>query len=438
MKKLFSFEYKNNTLATIVKNKEYSLFDTVHSLEFSGTKPVANGSATVYVSKSQFSYTDEDKMLLVNPKNDAFLTVNVILDDNVKDGEIKATLHLKELLGIEKGNVYLCTFKSVTATKCRPQRIANIRDNTVSLSAEDYDSLMSLTDGDCKLFEVYNSFTLDCMIVKSSHVLRDTSIKKGEIRITRRHRLWLGFELPEFLSDAQWSYLQTNVANADDLDFINSIYLTNDHVLTKVCASDKARAKTIIDNAFCYSVKVIPVVETLPKDKPKSLWSRICDFYVGKSTISLMVRRPYDIDEGEDIVRMSRSNMNLLGIDEMDMVVLQYKNKKVKCRVLEFDDKDAFLETNPPISMDLAVGIPVHVRKALGVNDLQSVIKIDRDTRFIFKKSLNEQVVPVLLTLFSANIFSALAWWISVPISLVAIPVVLYFNLSSKRNMRAH
>jgi hypothetical protein len=128
--------------------------------------------------------------------------------------------------------------------------------------------------------------------------------------------------------------------------------------------------------------------------------------------------------------------MNLLGIDEMDKVILQYKNKRVSCRVLELEDMDAFGETNLPISPDLVIGIPAHIRKKLYIMDLSSSIKIDRDTGFIFKKSINEQIVPILLTLFSANLFTDSSIIYSALLSLVAIPIVLYFNLSSKRNMR--
>ena len=104
--------------------------------------------------------------------------------------------------------------------------------------------------------------------------------------------------------------------------------------------------------------------------------------------------------------------------------------------MLELDNEQAFLETNLPISPDLAVGVPAHIRKKLGVTDLLSSVKIDRDTAFIFKKNVNEQVVPILLTLFSTNLFTDSSIISSALLSLVAIPIVLYFNLSSKRNMR--
>jgi hypothetical protein len=85
----------------------------------------------------------------------------------------------------------------------------------------------------------------------------------------------------------------------------------------------------------------------------------------------------------------------------------------------------------------LVVGIPAHIRRRLGIMDLSSSLKIDRDTSFIFVKSINEQIVPILLTLFSTNLFTDSSVIVSALLSLVAVPVVLYFNLSSKRNMRA-
>ena len=150
-----------------------------------------------------------------------------------------------------------------------------------------------------------------------------------------------------------------------------------------------------------------------------------------------MCRRPYDPDEGSDIVRMTASNMSLLGIDPMDRVFLRYRKKSVSCRVLELDDKDAFLTTNIPVSPELVIGVPAHLRKKLGVTDLSSSIKVDRDTGFIFRRSFNEQIVPILLTLFTTQLFADKSIIISALLSIVAIPVVLYFNLSSKRNMRS-
>ena len=100
------------------------------------------------------------------------------------------------------------------------------------------------------------------------------------------------------------------------------------------------------------------------------------------------------------------------------------------------DDEERFLETNTPSSKEIRVGIPVHIRKKLGITDLVSSVKIDRDTVFIFRKSIHEQIIPVLLTICSTQLFSGLSGLISGLISLLFIPLVVYVNLSSKRNMR--
>ena len=61
-----------------------------------------------------------------------------------------------------------------------------------------------------------------------------------------------------------------------------------------------------------------------------------------KARYRLSCRRPYEIDENSDIVRMSASNMKILGIEEMDKVVLRYKNREVVCRALNIDSEKSF------------------------------------------------------------------------------------------------
>lgn len=183
------------------------------------------------------------------------------------------------------------------------------------------------------------------------------------------------------------------------------------------------------------NLTIRPVLQSF-NNKPHRFWSRLADFFVGKSTMPLVCRRPYDTDEGSDVVRMSKSNMKLLGIDNMDRVILRHKNKSLSVAVLEIDDNDMFYKENLPININNAIGIPVHLRKQLGITRLNAVVKVDRDTGFIFRKSINEQIVPILLTLFSVNVFRDENIWKSILLSLLAVPIVVYFNLSGKRNQR--
>ena len=285
-------------------------------------------------------------------------------------------------------------------------------------------------------YEIYNLLSGGSIVVKTGHIIIDPDLCAGTIRLNRKQRLFLGLELPRILTEEQWGFLEKRLT-PDEMNEISSLYGAPgraqtedaDHKVKKSC-------KKIIKKNLGLCTKIIPVLETVREPK-KNIINAICDFYVGKSTISLMAKRPFENDEGLDIVRMTRSNMNLLGIDEMDKVVLQYKNKKISCRVLDFENENSFLKTNKPSPMELSVGIPAHIRNRLGIDDLSSAVKIDRDTVFIFKKSLNEQVVPIILTVFSAILFSDFSALASTLLSIIAIPIVIYFNLSSKRNMRA-
>ena len=310
-----------------------------------------------------------------------------------------------------------------------------IRENELVLSPRDSEGKRLSLD-EYKYFELYNPITSDNIIVKRSHVRIDEELADGTIRLNRKQRFCLGCELTQILSSSQWEMLETSLSK-NEFEKIQEIFVGEDHILDKTASfKQKLDAKNILSRYFANELKLIPVLRS-GTQKKKSIARRLSDFYVGKSTTSLVCRRPYDNDEGLDIIRMTRSNMNLLGIDEMDKVILQYKDRRVSTRVLELDDAEAFLETNLPISTDLVVCLPVHIRKQLGVLDLHSTVKVDRDTAFIFKKSINEQIVPVLLTLFSTNLFNDVSVILSAALSALTIPLVLYFNLSSKRNMRA-
>ncbi len=400
----------------------------------------------------RFSYPDKLNVLAVSPivyskyKNEIvlltkkggkeYINVSVTKREDIDDDSFLASSHIKDELMLKDGEcVELCRYVKTRFDKIMTQKIDFIRENELVLSSCDADGNKVELD-EYKYFELYNPITLDNIIVKRAHVRIDEDLKNGTVRLNRKQRFCLGCELVQILSPSQWETLE-NSLSASDFEKIKEVFVGEDHILDKTASfKQKLDAKNILFRFFASELLLIPVLRS-GTQKKKSIARRLTDFYVGKSTTSLICRRPYDNDEGLDIVRMTRSNMNLLGIDEMDKVILQYKDRKVSTRVLELDDDETFLETNLPISTDLVVCIPVHIRKRLGVLDLSSTIKVDRDTAFIFKKSINEQIVPVLLTLFSTNLFSDVSIILSAALSVLAIPLVLYFNLSSKRNMRA-
>ncbi len=435
-----TFEFENGNLVLKHKKSSAELFAQVCPLTLVNERfSAADKLNVIGVSETALARWGNQKAMLLNKDTEKYINVSLKAVKGLDDGEFLATAYLKEILSLNEGkNIFLCQYKPLEFKNVFLQKIDRIRESDLGISEADYNNLpCNIDKSPCTLFEIYNAFTHDSIVVKKSHIFIDKSLAPGTIRLSRKQRLCLGLELPQYLSDSQWHTLKDTLGeDSDDFNTLCEIYSSEDRFLDKSASYDKkSEAKKIISKCYPKHLKIIPVPQSIKKSKKKIL-QRLSDFYVGKSTISLICRRPYDIDEGLDIVRMTKSNMNLLGIDEMDKVILQYKNKRVSCRVLELEDMDAFGETNLPISPDLVIGIPAHIRKKLYIMDLSSSIKIDRDTGFIFKKSINEQIVPILLTLFSANLFTDSSIIYSALLSLVAIPIVLYFNLSSKRNMR--
>lgn len=423
------------------KKAQHDLFDTVKKMTFVDQRFTASDKLNaIGVSRAVWQAYHKEKLLLLNCDTGEHVDVTLKAHETIGDADFVATSYLGEILDLPCcKNIYLCRYKDLAFGRVYPQKIDHIRESDLVISRADADGVLcELQKQPYRFFEVYNTATHDCIIVKKTHIFVDDSLPAGTVRLSRKQRICLGLELPQYLSDEQWSVLEEQLdRDGEDYKTLCELYTAGDRFLDKNASfAQKTKAKKILSRHLTGEIRIIPIPASV-LFHGKSRVQRLCDFYVGKSTISLVGRRPYAIDEGLDIVRMTRSNMNLLGIDEMDKVILQYKNKKVSCRVLELGDEEAFAETNLPISPDLAVGIPAHIRKRLGVLDLSSSVKIDRDTAFIFKKSINEQIVPILLTLFSANLFTDSSVALSALLSLVAIPVVLYFNLSSKRNMRA-
>lgn len=434
------FHLKDNKLLTVFNSDEHDIFSCFKHVFFQKEAvPHSEELNTIWVSPETLSYFTSDKLLLINIHSQTFINVVIKAHKNIQNDCFATSSYIKEMLDvIDNENLYLGQYKEITFNKIFIQRIEHIKENNLMLSRDDYQKLIDNLDQlPCSLFEVYNDLTHESIIVKRSHIYADESLKNGTIRLSKKQRIFLGQELPLFLSNEQWDILiKSFPTDSEEYRLLCSSYSLDDHILSNdLSFTKKEKLKQIISSYGIGKIKIIPILE-FAYEKKKDIRERLSNFYVGKSTISLIGKRPYTIDDGLDIVRMSKANMNLLGINEMDKVILQYKNRRKSCRVLELKSKDAFLENNRPISMDLAIGIPTHIRKELCITDLTSCIKIDRDTRFIFKKNINAQIVPILLTLFSANFFadSSVLW--SSLFSLVAIPIVLYLNLSSTRNMR--
>ena len=320
------------------------------------------------------------------------------------------------------------------------QKIDNIKDDSLVISSKDACKLNNMISvSQYELFEIINITTQKSFIINRKHILIDTTLPAGSIRLNRKHRCLLESTLPLYLSDKLWSIIaKNNSPEQSESGSLLSFYNSESHTLNDNLSYIQKRTAADLFKKNCRpEICIKPVIESFNTKTKYKLTRKITDFFVGKSTMALACRRPYENDENSNVVRITKDNMSLLGIEEMDNVILNYKGKEVRCRALVLDNEKNFNNVNLPIQTSLAIGVPVHIRKSLGIPNVKSTVKISRDTSFIFKKSINEQIVPIILTLFSAQLFTDLSVIFSVLLTMLAIPIVVYINLSPKRNMRA-
>lgn len=337
----------------------------------------------------------------------------------------------------------------------RPQRIENIADGKLVVAPFDASGRRFDESAQVRMFRVINDITEDSLIVKKSHILVDPQLPNGAIRVDARYRIYLGIDMPSFIPKSVWSDIIHN-GSKSECRLLRKCYPSQDHVLSYVIdQNDRESLRKLVSKwvtpKICFqSVRAQPRFSMYSKggaladfvacavSKAKVVVRRISDVFIGRSSVILMCRRPYKSDEGADIVRISKASMHLLGIQDMDMVTIRYTTNTVTCPVLAIDDELSFMRENKPSEINLSIGVPVHIRSQLGIQDVQSSVYVERDTVFLLKKNMSNQTVPFLLTIFvglfaigSLSRWVALAWFI-----FVVAPLVIYINLSRVRSMR--
>lgn len=406
-----------------------------------GTKLLPVDSCQVFIripARLRASFPDK-YCTLVNLSNGLF--IDAIIDDatSMHAEAIEATSYIARALELEADSELVlakqshCRFDAI-----KMQMLSNIKEDVMVLPCGIF--IEKILKDFC-LFEVINPLTNDSIYIRSQHITFDPALKSNEIRLNKKQRNMLSDNIPTRLTGNQWEELM-QCAMADDLkDAIANTYNKDVSGYTIAKSVDeldfhvKHSLQKYIKNKLGEKLIVRPVIESFRYEKKKKLHRRLCDFFVGKSTLSLNCRRPHECDENSDIVRMSEENMLLLGIEPMDKVVIRFKETELSCHALPFCE-DKFERTNIPSIIELSIGIPAHIRNKLKITDIQSSVKVDRDTTFLFKKSFNDQLVPILLTLLSLKFFEELSWYVSTILVVILVPIVMYLTLSSKRNMR--
>ena len=383
---------------------------------------------------------------LVNTSNGKFMDV-IIADSNASSGNINSqknqitfTSSVEKILEANADSeLIICKQNYCQFDVVGIQAIEDVRTDVVSLPQGTF--IESVLNDFC-LFEIINPLTNDSIYIRSKYIKIDPKQKRERIRINRKHRNMLSDNIPTRLTIAQWNaMIENGQTNQDAKEALESTYTKEDkgyiikQAIDEIDFNSKNLVKKCIKDNLGECLIIRPVLESFHYEKKEPLHRKISDFYVGKSTLSLNCRRPHECDENSDIVRMTENNMQFLGIEPMDRVIIRYKETEAVCQVLPFCE-EKYRRTNTPGIIEQSIGIPVHIRGELNIPDIQSSVKVDRDTVFIFKKNINEQLVPIILTILSLKFFEQIPWHWSVILLIILVPIVMYVALSPQRNKR--
>lgn len=345
----------------------------------------------------------KNSFYLISSHQDEFINVVLKPNDNVPVGKYFINSTLANRL-IDNDAAILYRYKDDSMfefNNVKSQILKDIQDDYVSVNTDLYKKINNLN---IDYFILYNKNDFSHMIIKTNHIKESNNISSNEIRLNRKQRLLLNID-----------------QNAD----------------VKKVQTGNSLNGTVSDNLV-----LLPINDKYGK---KNIGYKLLNFYVGKVNCALIVKRPLDTDENFNIVRISKNNMQLLGISNMDILNIEYKNKKVKARALELSDINSIISQNSKnlLGEDLSVPnenlmicIPAFVRKRLEIpsTECNVVIKVERDMKYIWDKNISKQILPIILVLFSGELFSNINGILqSIIFSFLALPIVLYFNLSSER-----
>ncbi|NLP50294.1 hypothetical protein [Bacillus sp. RO1] len=211
-------------------------------------------------------------------------------------------------------------------------------------------------------------------------------------------------------------------------------------VLERISYQESLQLKKVLKKAGYYHTFMYPVNHYYKESRKtpilKRLGNKLLTAFIGNKQLSLKVIRPYTSDETSNIIRLTKSTMTLLGIEEADTVILSYRNKTAKAQVLEMNDLDLIKETNIMSSsslMNISVAVPSTIRTHLGLNNIGKVIVVERDMAFLLKKNFNIQFVPIIAVMFTVLSVSILTTWTRILLLLLFVPLSMYVTLSRVR-----
>lgn len=362
--------------------------------------------------------------------------VHVVINNNTSNSvsnDIKVSAELKKI--IVKGSTVKLT------------KIKNFKFNTYLLQHKDkvYKNIMTLSPEtkfffneypNTNTFQFINTLNGNSINIKKDKIEFDDALKPNQIRLNTFYRQLLETAYPKQLSNYYYSKLDDNLILLKDL--YKSQKSITDQKDTIKTYNDKLELQKKFKESGLNNLVIYPIITEHKFNIIDIIKEYILKIFISDSSLILKVIRPYETDEFNNVVRLTKSSLELLGMEETDVLEINYKNSKITARALLIDEFDSINETNMILSnseLNMSVGIPLELRSKLNIDNIGSTCEVKRDKLYLLRKNISLQFLSIMGSFITINQLDLdIDIKIKFLITLISFPIISYFLLSSVRN----
>lgn len=315
-------------------------------------------------------------------------------------------------------------------------RVEDVKNDRLILSESVMQKFQAETADEIVGVKIINNLNGYMMYIPFDSV-EQTTDTIPTLRLNSKQRKLIDVELPTYISDF---YLEDFSKDSESCLYKNA--------QDNLCLSDakeyfpKSQAfKQYVKKHGIKYISIYPVTqdEYAPDpssrlvSKMRSLKESLLKHFIGQKELTLRTVRPYPIDESESIVRVTRTTMNLLGVEETDNILLSYKGEEIRAKVLCIDDEPMIIHENrfkePNKELNFVIGVPTHLRKKLHMSFINECVVVKRDMGYFFKKNMNNQMITIIGVILSIPFISDLKS-IHLKIGIPTILALFFFYIS--------
>jgi len=334
--------------------------------------------------------------------------------------------------------------KHVSLNAYSPAKISNIKNNVVNISSN---IIKEISDEDkiltgLLLVNKFNGYKLNVPI----HKIIINEIHDNKIELNIKQRKLLDIDLPTYICQKYLDELGNEIKELYPSEKENLQLEPKKETGKRDIEIKYYEAVDILNKAT--KGKAILSIYPVYKENKENKWNKIngqlkkpvnwfLSFLVGQNKIELRVARPYPIDESENIVRITKENMEILGLKESDKVIIRNNELAYSARIMALSNYSIISNENRiknEADLSLLIGIPTFIRNELGLQHINGNVSIERDLKYLFKKNLNKQILPMVGLLISIKLFDEIqTLCLRVTVIIIVSLIFLFFSFSEAR-----